>query len=97
MHPAARSRHRPEIPRGPGRARPHAVLDRLRAATGLPSDAALAARLGLHPQTLRDCRRDGHVPYGAIVTAARAGMLGTIDLHFIFTGTSPSTPVREPS
>ena len=70
----------------PGRPRqPHAVLDRLREACGIPSDVALAERLGLDPQTPRDCRRDGHVPYGAIVTAVRAGVL-SVDLHWLFTG-----------
>lgn len=67
------------------------MLDRLRQACAIPSDAALAARLGLDPQTPRDCRRDGHVSYGAIVTAVRSQALA-VDLHWLFTGSpAPGT------
>jgi hypothetical protein len=75
--------------------RPHAVLDRLRLACGIYSDAVLADRLGLDPLTPRDCRRDGHVPYGAIVTAVRAGTL-TVDLHWLLTGTPYARPALTP-
>lgn len=63
---------------------PHPVLDRLREQAGL-TDAGLARAIGMEPSDLGAVRREGRVPYRAIVAAVGAGTLRA-DLHYVFTG-----------
>lgn len=63
---------------------PHAVIDRLRLATG-QTDRQLADLLGMDPKGIYESRRFGSVPYNHLVTAVRAGVLA-VDLHWLLTG-----------
>jgi hypothetical protein len=66
-----------------------AVFDRIRHLYGLPSDAAMARKLGIHPQDVPRQRKTGNLPYKQILMTCPPE-----DWPFIFLEQRPKEPGR---